>query len=116
MNLPVNFESKIKEASDVSGGGYPVQISAADLMKNFVYSALEVDSTLIETTTGDGGHEARKLAIPAVPTGADPVALTATSGELSWAASGGLPTAPTAGTHVLGVVDGVLTWIATEEC
>jgi hypothetical protein len=89
MNLPVDFEAKAKQAKQASGGGYPVQISAADLMRNFVHAALEIDESLIEKTTGQGGHQARKLKIPAVPG---------------------------SGTHVLGAVDGVLQWIATEEC
>ena len=66
-----------------------MQLSAADLMRNFNFAALDADPSLIETTPGARGHEARKLKIPAVPG---------------------------AGTHVLGAVDGALTWIATEEC
>lgn len=115
-NLPVNFEEKARQPARASGGGYPVQLSAADLMKNFVHAALDADESLIEQTTGQGGYPARKLKIPAVPDGADPLALTATSGSLSWAAAGGIPTPPASGTHVLGAVDGSLTWIATEEC
>ena len=88
-NLPVDFEAKAKQAKQASGGGYPVQLSAADLMRNFVHAALEIDDSLIETTTGLGGHTARKLKIPALPG---------------------------SGTHVLGSVDGALEWIATEEC
>lgn len=87
--FPVNFEEKARGARSASGGGYPVQLSAADLMKNFVHAALDADPSLIEQTTGQGGHPARKLKIPAVPGG---------------------------GTHVLGAVDGTLQWIATEEC
>jgi hypothetical protein len=89
MSLPVDFEALARQAKQASGGGYPVQISAADLMRNFVFAALDADPSLIETTTGQGGHTARKLKIPAAPSG---------------------------GTHVLGAVDGVLQWIATEEC
>jgi hypothetical protein len=114
MTLPVDFETKAREAKSASGGGYPVQISAADLMKNFVHASLEADPSLIEKTTGQGGHQARKLKIPAVPGGDDPLQLTATGGELSWQA--GIPEPPASGTHVLGCVDGALTWIATEEC
>jgi hypothetical protein len=88
MNLPVDFSAKIKTAP-TTGGGYPIQLSASDLMRNFVFAALEVDPSLVEQTTGQGGHAARKLKIPAVPGG---------------------------GTHVLGAVDGTLQWIATEEC
>jgi hypothetical protein len=114
MTLPVDFEEKARGAKSASGGGYPVQLSAADLMRNFVFAALDVDESLIETTTGQGGHPARRLAIPAVPGGGDPLQLTATGGALSWAP--GIPTPPAGGTHVLGAVDGALTWIATEEC
>jgi hypothetical protein len=89
MTLPVDFEAKARGAKDASGGGYPVQLSAADLMRNFVFAALDVDESLIETTTGQGGHTARRLRIPAVPT---------------------------SGTHVLGAIGGSLQWIATEEC
>jgi hypothetical protein len=89
MSLPVDFESKARGTKSASGGGYPVQISAGDLMRNFVYAALDADASLIETTTGTGGHPARKLKIPAVPGG---------------------------GTFVLGAVGGALQWIATEEC
>jgi hypothetical protein len=88
-NLPVDFEAKARGAKSASGGGYPVQISAGDLMRNFVFGALDADPSLIETTTGQGGHTARRLKIPA---------------------------APSSGTHVLGAVDGTLKWIATEEC
>jgi hypothetical protein len=89
MNLPVDFEAKARGAKQASGGGYPVQLSAADLMRNFVHAALDADPSLIEQTTGQGGHQGRKLKIPAVPA---------------------------SGTHVLGAVDGALQWIATEEC
>ncbi len=91
-SLPVDFEAKARSAKSASGGGYPVQLSAADLMKNFVYAALDADPSLIETTTGQGGHQARRLKIPVIPD------------------------APTTGTYVLGSVDGALQWIATEEC
>ena len=89
MTLPVDFEAKVRQPAQASGGGYPVQLSAADLMRNFVHAALDADPSLIEQTTGQGGHKARKLKIPAVPS---------------------------TGTHVLGAVDGTLQWLATEEC
>ena len=88
-DLPVDFEAKARGAKSASGGGYPVQLSAGDLMKNFVFASLDVDPSLVQTSSGQGGHAARKLKIPAVPT---------------------------TGTHVLGSVDGALTWISTEEC
>jgi hypothetical protein len=115
IELPVDFEAKLKSPPRVSGG-YPVQLSAGDLMKNFAFAALDADESLIESASGSGGRPGRKLKIPAVPPGESPLALTATGGSLSWAAAGGIPTPPASGTHVLGAVDGALQWIATEEC
>jgi len=88
-NFPVDFEAKARGAKPPNGAGYPVQLSAADLMRNFVFAALDADPSLIEITAGQGGHAGRKLKIPA---------------------------APSSGTHVLGAVGGVLQWLATEEC
>lgn len=90
--LPVDFEAKVKTASQSSGGGYPYQISAQDLMKNFVFATLEIDSEWVEQSTGMGGYASRKLKMFS------------------------LPASPGSGTYVLGSVDGSLTWIATEEC
>ena len=112
-DLPIDFEAKIKAPRSANGGGYPVQLSAADLMKNFVYAALDADPSLIEQTTGQGGHPQRKLKIPPVPSDGNRV-LASTGGALSWKED--IPALPASGTHVLGAVEGVLTWIATEEC
>lgn len=89
MILPVDFEERVKRPKSNNGGDYPYAIKARDLMQNFVYAAIDVDETLIEDTTGQGGHRQRKLKIPAVPS---------------------------TGTHVLGAVEGTIQWIATEEC
>lgn len=88
-NLPVDFQSLAQGATGQNASDYPYSIKATDLMKNFVYAALDADESLIEQTTGQGGHIQRRLKIPAVPS---------------------------SGTHVLGSVDGALSWIATEEC
>jgi hypothetical protein len=88
--LPVSFAEKSKKGGNPAAGGYPYQISASDLDKNFVFAALDVDDSLVQATSGQGGHPARKLKIPAVPEG-DKL-------------------------HVLGAVGGTLKWIATEEC
>ena len=88
-NPPVSFEQKAKSGGNSASGGYPYQIRASDLDKNFVFATLDADASLIETKTGKGGHTQRRLKIPA---------------------------APTSGTHVLGVKNGELQWIATEEC
>jgi len=84
-----DFEALAKQGGAPASGGYPYTIKSSDLMKNFVFAALDADDTLVETITGQGGHPQRKLKIPAVPS---------------------------SGTHVLGVVDGTIQWIATEEC
>ena len=89
MILPVDFEERVKRPKGNNGGDYPYAIKARDLMQNFVYAALDVDASLIEETTGMGGHKQRKLKIPAIPA---------------------------SGTYVLGAVDGTIQWIATEEC
>jgi hypothetical protein len=89
LNLPVDFEALAKQGGNPASGGYPYTIKASDMMKNFVFAALDADDTLVETIIGQGGHPQRKLKIPAVPSG---------------------------GTHVLGCVDGAIQWIATEEC
>jgi hypothetical protein len=86
---PVSFQTLAQTAGNPAVGGYPYQIRASDLDKNFVFATLDADASLIEITTGQGGHTARRLKIPA---------------------------APSSGTHVLGAVGGVLKWIATEEC
>jgi len=87
--VPILFSQLVKSASNSAAGGYPYQIKAADLDRNFVYATLEIDATLVQETLGQEGFTKRKLKIPA---------------------------APTTGTHVLGSVGGVLQWIATEEC
>ena len=86
---PVSFEQKAKQGGNPAAGGYPYQIRASDLDKNFVFATLDADPSLVETSTGQGGHPQRRLKIPA---------------------------APTSGTHVLGSVGGTLQWISTEEC
>jgi hypothetical protein len=87
ISLPVDFE-KLTGKTD-SPNGYPYQLKAADLQKNFLYAALDAHESLLENKTGPGGHTQRRLKIPAVPA---------------------------TGKYVLGSVDGALSWIATEEC
>ena len=83
------FSTLVAQGGNSAAGGYPYQIRAEDLDKNFVYAALDVDSTLVEEKVGANGHVGRKLKIPAVPS---------------------------SGTHVLGAISGSLEWIETEEC
>jgi hypothetical protein len=87
--VPNIFSQLVKSPPNAAAGGYPYQIKAADLDKNFVFATLEIDPTLVEEKSGQEGFTKRRLKIPAVPS---------------------------SGTYVLGSVSGVLTWIATEEC
>ena len=86
---PISFQQMAQQGGNPANGGYPYQIRASDLDKNFVFATLDADSSLIETKSGAGGHTQRRLKIPA---------------------------APTEGTYVLGAVGGTLQWVATEEC
>lgn len=86
---PVDFQKLAQGASGVSNKDYPYAIKATDLMKNFVFATLDMDRSLYDEQGGTGGHRQRRLKIPAVP------------GD---------------GTHVLGVVNGTMQWIETEEC
>ena len=87
MELPVNFEEKVRLPPSVNGG-YPYRISARDLMLNF------------------------RFLMNQMPKGESTNDILIFDGE-NWALlSGPSP----AGTHVLGCVDGVMQWIATEEC
>lgn len=113
-SLPVDFQEMAQRARGQTASDYPYAIKSTDLMKNFVYSALDADQTLIEESIGQGGHKSRRLKIPAVPSSGTPQNLTATNGSLTWAE--GIPTPPASGTHVLGSVGGELQWIATEDC
>ena len=44
MDLPVDFEEKAKIVPAPGGSGYPYRISANDLMRNYKYAALQVDT------------------------------------------------------------------------
>tara|TARA_R110000868_G_scaffold45604_1_gene151219 strand:- start:14 stop:292 length:279 start_codon:yes stop_codon:yes gene_type:complete len=88
--IPVDFEAKAKSGGTSAMGGYPYQLSARDLMRNFVFATLEVESAYIEQTTGMNGYPTRKLKI--------------------------FPPIPASGTYVLGSVNGSLSWVSTEVC
>lgn len=86
---PVDFEERVKRPRGKTGGDYPYAIKAVDLMQDFVYAALDLDPTLVEEFQGEKGYRQRRLRIPAVPA---------------------------SGTYVLGSVNGVVQWLATEDC
>jgi hypothetical protein len=93
---PINFLQLVKSGGDPANGGYPYQLKASDLQKNFTYATEDFsteDFLVTAIGSGQGGSTQRHVKLKLV-----------------------IPTLPTTGTHVLGAVEGVLTWIATEEC
>jgi len=85
-NLPVDFEERAKRPKGTTNADYPYAIKARDLMEDFVFATLDLDQTLFEETTGQGGHKQRRLKIPAVPNEGAYV-LEARNGAIDW--SGG---------------------------
>lgn len=82
----VDFEEKVRLPKGGTNGDYPYAIKAQDLMKNFIYAALDIPGNVVEESIGEKGYRQRKLKPPA------------------------------SGTWVLGAKDGVVQWIATEAC
>jgi hypothetical protein len=114
---PVDFEEKVRLPKGNTNADYPYSLKAADLMKDFVYAALDADESLVETVSGEKGYQQRRLKIPPVPSGGDPVQLTAEGGSLSWsAATSGIPAPPESGFFVLASIGGVVQWVETEAC
>ena len=107
LSIPVDFTTLTGKANE--SGGYPTQINAADLQKNFVYCALDTADDLVEASTGPGGMATRKLKIlPGNKQGQ----------FLYWNGKEYAPFSqpPSSGTWILGAVDGEVDWLATEEC
>lgn len=129
---PINFESLVKAPQKSSSiGGYPYQLSAKDLMRNFVWSTLHISDRFVESSQGLAGYAARKLKDPyPEPQAEGQAALISVNGTVTWldAPKEGNSalisnegvfnwlSAPTDGTYVLGAVSGSLKWISTEEC
>jgi hypothetical protein len=111
---PVDFEEKVRLPKGGTNADYPYSLKAADLMKDFVYAALDADESLIEKVSGEKGYQQRRLKIPALPGSDDPVQLTAQGGSLSW--TSGIPAPPSSGFFVLASIDGAVQWIETEAC
>ena len=68
-SFPIDFEALARQGGNPAAGGYPYQIKGADLMRDFVYAALDADDTLIEEVVGQGGYTQRKIKIPSLPGG-----------------------------------------------
>lgn len=107
--LPVDFQTLAQGPHGQTGSDYPYAIKATDLMKNFVYAALNADESLIEETTGQGGHVQRRLKIDA---GANRNEIYFWDGEKITV----FESPPLEGTYVLGAQDGVIKWLETEDC
>jgi len=88
IKLPVDFEEKVKNAPPPDGRGYPYQLSAKDLMKNFNALAGQIPDG---TAMGDILY------------------WTGVKWDIHPAASGD-------GMKVLTMTGGVLEWVDTEEC
>lgn len=113
---PVSFDALAKTAANPAIGGYPYALAGVDLDKNFTFATCDYSDKHFKVTKslGSGGHANREVALanplPSSPTTGTYV-LGVVEGELKWVAL-----VPTTGTHVLGAEDGELTWLATEEC
>lgn len=106
---PVDFQQIAQGPAGATNADYPYSIKATDLMRNFVFATMEVDDLLEEATTGLQGHPKRRLKIRGA---------SQQNSILYWDGSEYIPLAAPAlsGTYVLGSVNGVLSWIETEEC
>lgn len=112
---PVSFDALAKTAANPASGGYPYQLKGADLDKNFTFATEDFLSEhfSVSTTLGAGGHQQRKVALKVPVEAGTEINQLAVWNGTSWSP---FDAHPTSGTHVLGAVDGVLQWIATEEC
>jgi hypothetical protein len=92
MIFPTDFRQKVAMPPAINGNGYPYKLSAEDLMQNFIFAAIDVNTEQtqpikLKILTENG---VRRISILLDP--------------------------PTDGTYILGAVDGEAQWIATEEC
>jgi hypothetical protein len=106
---PINFEEKTKGARGSTNADYPYAIKAQDLMRDFVYAALDAEDGLIENGTGEQGYAQRKLKIRAG---------TEIGNILIWDGTNWVPLSPPSGSglHVLASSGGTPFWIETEAC
>lgn len=82
VKLPVDFEEKVKAAPPVDGKGYPYQLSAKDLMKNFRALADQIPDG---TSKGDILYwTGKKWDIHPAATGTGLKVLTMNGGILAW--------------------------------
>ena len=109
MNPPVIFADKLASVRSINGVGYPYQIKADDLDKNFFAATLIIDNKLVEQTNSGNNHAQPRLRISG----------GTQDGQLAyWNGSDyvAFSSPPSSGTYVLGAIGGTIQWIATEEC
>ena len=114
-NPPISFAAKAKSAGNPASGGYPYTLSGNDLDQNFTFatSAYDKDHFNVTNTMGSGAHAQREVKLMV------PIEAGTAAGQFAvWSGTTWTPSIapPASGTHVLGAVEGVLTWIATEKC
>ena len=108
MTPPVTFTDKLAAARSQSGIGYPYQIRAEDLDRNFYFATLQLDASIFEDATGGKGYAQRRLRI----LGGN------TAGDLAvWDGTNWVPLSPpSGGLHVLASSGGTPFWLETEAC
>lgn len=140
-DLPIDFEQKVKASPPANGRGYPYQISAKDLMKDFVFASPVIEDKTpsgkkngitVTEATGQGGHKARKLSCTYVPEATTNGALLTWDGDkwktiyppttgpalIFWTGAAWATLPPATGTtpSVLSCSGGTLSWMGTEGC
>jgi hypothetical protein len=86
MIFPTDFRQKVAMPPAINGNGYPYKLSAEDLMQNFIFAALDVDSEqtgpiLLQIKTDNG---VRKISILLYPPSFGTWLLGAVDGEEKW--------------------------------
>ena len=117
--LPVDFEEKVKQPPAVGGAGYPFQLSAKDLMKNFVYAAVEKadfnrgeNGIYFFEETGQGGHSQRRIWATSVTPGVNQGDMLYWEGDRYIV----LPAPSGSVMHVLAHDGTTPMWVETEDC
>lgn len=109
MTPPVVFQDKLAAARSISGIGYPYQIRANDLDKNFYAATLELDGSIYEEKAAGAGHAQRRLRVQGGQS----------TGDIAvWSGTDWVPLSPPGGggVFVLASSGGAPYWLATEEC
>lgn len=108
MTPPVVFQDKLAAARSINGIGYPYQIRANDLDKNFFFATLQLDGSIFESIAAGAGHEQRRLRLQGGQS----------EGDLAyWSGTDWVPLSPpSGGLHVLASSGGTPFWLETESC